>query len=106
MDMCNLLTIFQNKSSCSIDIVKQRLKSYSEDGWIEKCIAMPKLRSYRLYKHEYKAESYVIMHLPKFERSLVAQLRAGILPLKLETGRFRNIKDMLSKIINRYLLSK
>ena len=57
---------------------------------------MPKLRSYRLYKNEFKAESYVIMHLPKFERSLVAQLRAGILPLKLETGRFKNIKDEIT----------
>ena len=31
--------------------------------------------------------------MPRRNRSLLAQLRFGILPLRIETGRFKNIKD-------------
>ena len=31
-----------------------------------------------------------------FSRSFIAQLRLGILPLRIETGRFENLKDSLT----------
>ena len=34
-------------------------------------------------------------HMSRLQRSLMAQLRCGILPLKIETGRFQNVKDIL-----------
>ena len=34
--------------------------------------------------------------LTRQQRSLLAQLRAGILPLRIETGRFNNIKDSVT----------
>ena len=48
----------------------------------------PKLRFYRAFKNE---ESFLKMNLTCFERSHLAQLRLGILPLMIELGRFRNI---------------
>ena len=33
------------------------------------------------------------MYLPRSHRSLIAQLRSGILPLRIESGRFQNIRD-------------
>ena len=33
------------------------------------------------------------MYLPRSHRSLLAQLRSGILPLRIESGRFQNICD-------------
>ena len=33
------------------------------------------------------------MYLNKSERSLLAQMRCGILPIRIETGRFSNIRD-------------
>ena len=41
-----------------------------------------------LFKNEYRVESYVTMCLSRRQRSLMAQFRAGVLPLRIETGRF------------------
>ena len=49
-----------------------------------------KLRSYALHKFSFKTEPYVKKYYARNKRSLFAQLRCGILPLKIETGRFRN----------------
>ena len=54
---------------------------------------MPKLRTYVWFKHEYKIEEYLKMYLPRSNRSLLAQLRSGILPLRIKSGRFQNIRD-------------
>ena len=43
-------------------------------------------------KKEYKTEKYISMNLTKRQRSILAQLRFGILPLRIETGRFRGEK--------------
>lgn len=51
----------------------------------------PKLRTYRLFKSEYTCENYVSMIMSKSLRSFIAQLRCGVLPLRIETGRFRNL---------------
>ena len=59
-------------------------------------MSMPKLRTYILHKNRYETETYVKMFMSRKQRSLLAQTRAGILPLKVETGRFRNIKDPLT----------
>ena len=96
MDMCNMLGTFENKTIFPLDTISKNLNSITEEAWVEKCNALPKLRSYRKYKTSYKTEPYVKMFLSKFERSLIAQLRSGILPLKLETGRFRNVKDAVT----------
>ena len=43
---------------------------------------------YRNIKKKNSCENYVIMFL----RSFIAQVRPGTLPLRIETGRFRNLK--------------
>ena len=47
-------------------------------------------------------EPFVKIHISKHERSLLAQLRYGILQIQLETGRYCNEKreDRLCKICN------
>ena len=44
-----------------------------------------------MFKNIFKSESYVKMAHSKMSRSIFEQLRLGILPLEIETGRFRNI---------------
>ena len=51
-----------------------------------------KLRTYRLMKDTFNTEEYVKMDLPFSYRSFIAQTRCGILPLKIETGRFTQPK--------------
>ena len=48
----------------------------------------PKLRTYVKFKHTLDSENYVTANLCRKKRSLMAQFRMGILPLKIETGRF------------------
>ena len=48
-----------------------------------------KLRTYRLHKHHStEPESYLRINLHRYERSALAKLRSGTLPLMIETGRY------------------
>ena len=42
-------------------------------------------------KKQYGLENYLTHNLSRGKRSLLAQFRLGILPLKIETGRFSNL---------------
>ena len=46
---------------------------------------------YVLSKHEIKTENYIKFNLTPGQRSIIAQIRLGILPIAIETGRFNNI---------------
>ncbi len=52
----------------------------------------PKLRTYILFKNEYSTQEYVKFCRPRQDRSLLAQIRSGTLPLHVEMGRFRDTK--------------
>ena len=43
-----------------------------------------------MFKNDFELENYVSLNLTKHERSTIAQLRCGILPLRIETGRYIN----------------
>ena len=60
----------------------------------------PKLRFYKHFKITMCKENYIIYNLQRNERSILAQLRMGILPLTIETGRFINqpLEQRLCKI--------
>ncbi len=38
-----------------------------------------------------KTENYVLSRMLRSERSITAQIRAGVLPIYIETGHFKNI---------------
>ena len=56
--------------------------------WVEEMNHKPKLRTFCLIKGEFVCERYVMYNLPKSKRSLCAQVRSGILPLRIETGQY------------------
>ena len=48
-----------------------------------------KLRTYRLFKQEYKTEAYVMnKNINKKERHALARIRCGIAPIRVELGRY------------------
>ena len=53
-------------------------------------------------KNKYCVESYVKLNLKRNERSVLAQIRCGILPRHIETGRFvrTEIENRVCKICN------
>ena len=59
--------------------------------WNEHRYNKPKLRLYNLYKASYEQEEYISFNASRYKKSLLAQLRAGILPLQVEVGRYRNV---------------
>jgi len=56
--------------------------------WKNELDRQPKLRFYKLFKEDYKTELYVQKCHNKSLRSFIAQIRAGVLPLQVEVGRF------------------
>ena len=46
--------------------------------------------NYRSIKKDFGVEKYLELNISKYEKSLLSQLRYGVLPLRIETGRFVN----------------
>ena len=58
---------------------------------------MSKLRSYIILKNKFGEEEYLTCLRSRARRSLLSQLRLGILPLEIEVGPFRGI-DLENRI--------
>lgn len=50
-----------------------------------------KLRTYQLFKEEFKTEKYLYISMSAKHRSALAKFRCGVAPLRLETGRYENL---------------
>ena len=86
------LDIFSNVIACiSVANIIERLTQRDSDNWKLNVSSKPKLRTYALFKHDLKTELYVKSLLPKYKRSILCQFRSGVLPLSIETGRYRNV---------------
>ena len=59
-----------------------------------------KLRNYVKFNPDIETSGYPKISLSRFERSLMAQLRLGILPLAILTGRYYQIKQIMPKYEN------
>ncbi|KAK6171961.1 hypothetical protein SNE40_018378 [Patella caerulea] len=84
----NLSDYYTNKLSININVVKSKMWTYVAESWHVKLSNSPKLRTYAVFKNEFKTENYLVFNLPRNERSILAQFRCGVLPLRVETGRF------------------
>ena len=65
----------------------------NQNRWQVECHSNPELHTYINIKQHYMTETYVKSYLSRQQRSLLAQLRISILPLRLECGRFHNAPD-------------
>ena len=75
----------------NLTIVKNHILAKQENEWRETLLNKPKLRTYITFKTNFYTEKYVQKYTCKRERSLLAQLCVGILPLEIKTGRYRGI---------------
>ena len=82
---CKLLEerMFQN--------YKDEWKNKINDGTGPRPNQRNKLRTYKLFKEEYGAESYVTCVMPRSYRSALAKFRCGVAPLRIETGRYERV---------------
>ena len=82
---------FRQKEPCDIDLAKDAIKICYEQAWSREILQKPKLRTYRKFKTTVNLESYISNYTKPIERSLVGQIRFGILPLEIETGRYKSV---------------
>ena len=87
----NFVNEFENFKKIDIRLAKYRLEGLVNVEWTNSVNSKPKLRTYKNFKDSIKAERYVIGNLPHHKRSISAQFRAGVLPLEVETGRYRAV---------------
>ncbi len=80
------LNLFNNKRSCNIEQTQMKNVNVVNDEWK---INIYILRTHVLFKENYCSENYLKYCMCCQQRSLIAQLRLGILPIHIETGRFR-----------------
>ena len=86
---CGFANIFHDKSVCDVQLINKKLNENRNRIWHDLLTSKPKLRTYRKFKNEIMIEKYVFIDNRK-RRSLMTQIRLGILPLNIEMGRFRN----------------
>ena len=91
--------IFRNNLKFSPKQIKSILFDKYKLKWAEEIWSKPKLRTYCLIKYSFQSEPYVTLNLTRYQRSICAQFRSGILPLALETGRFHSTPEEDRKCI-------
>ena len=89
--------VFDDMHLCPISDLSASLKEDYENSWKDKVKNKIKLRTYITFKNKFGAENYLKVNLDRTERSLLAQLRLGILPLHIETGRFNGTPEIERK---------
>ena len=87
-----LQPIYEEMDVCNIRVHEGKLKEQRIIHWRECLPLKPKLRTYMTFKDSINTEDYVKYCSYRKRMSLLAQLRIGILPIHVETGRFRNKK--------------
>ena len=83
---------FVRKVQCDTKSLRCINEDVWKSNWLNQIPNKPKLRRYALFKSEYSTEDYVKSCSHRVKRSLLAQIRFGILPLHIETGRFKATK--------------
>ncbi len=82
---------YNDMNTIDIDYARKSLMDCVENEWKRSACNKTKLELYNNIKHKFGAERYLLLNI-EYEKSLLSQLRYGILPLRIETGRFCNEK--------------
>ena len=87
--MLTMEDIYESRTECHIDYLSKMIDQFFSKWWIEQVESKPKLRMYKQIKSTPVTELYLKNFTGSKLRSCLAQIRFGILPLNVETGRFR-----------------
>ena len=91
--------VYNEKVSCDLVEFKDTLDKCFSLVWKDEIYKKPKLRFYVQFKNDFHAESYIKINLSSKEKSYISQLRLGILPIAIETGRYRQVPISARKCI-------
>ncbi len=83
---------FKDQTVIDVNYAQKQLMKGVERDWKESSQKKVKLDLYNEIKSNFGVEKYLLLNIDKYDKSLLSQLRYGILPLRVETGRFCNEK--------------
>ncbi len=85
-----------------IEATKVIIADQEKSHWADNVKEKPKLDFFTSIKTEFGVEPYIKLNISRYERSLLSQLRYGILQIQLEVGRYQNENraNRLCKICN------
>ena len=86
-----MLNVYRDLSTINIATAKIKLHESCRQNWKVEILNVPKLRTYCIFKSTFETEPFVYRIHDRRKRSLLSQFRCGILPLKVETGRYLQI---------------
>ena len=96
LNRLNMSEQFENRESANMCECKKKIWKLMEEENLENINNKLKLSTYAKLKDNIEVQEYVTGLLSKEKRSLMIELRCGVLPIALETGRFKNKKDETS----------
>ena len=88
----DMLELYETKAECDLNCKREKMLGKYYEEWKLSVESKPKLRTYKKIKCNFGTEEYVKINLTRPQRSIVAQIRLGILPLYIETGRYTGVK--------------
>ncbi len=93
---------YNNTEPVDIERAKVMILDLEKTGWLDSIKYKPKLDFLASIKTEYGTEPYLKINIPRYERSLLSQLRCGILQIQLEMGRYQGVDraDRHCKVCN------
>jgi len=77
---------YNNKVTVDLEECQTKLMSNFEVNWKKQLIRKPNLCLYKMWKQDLKVPNYIKLNLSRLQRSFLAQLRNGSLPIHIETG--------------------
>ena len=88
----NMLEIYDSLNECSTVRLWADLHNLKCQEWKDNLVKYPKLRTYITFKDDFSIEPYVSVNMNRKYRSVLAQLRSGILPLEIECVRWKSLE--------------
>ena len=83
------VNVSSNSKSCGNSCIgRGQVFDIHMSNWSANRLQQSKLKIYNTYKNSYSVEPYVEANLSQNQRTLIARLRSGTLPLKMGFGRF------------------
>ena len=82
--------LFEMDSAINIAHARQLLLNDYNQAWKHAATEKSKLDLFIKLKDDFKVASHITVDMPKNKRSLISQLRLGVLPVQQEVGRFTN----------------
>jgi hypothetical protein len=98
----NITNLFLEAKPVELKQIEPILYYNLNEEWQKHIPSKPKLRTYSIIKNIFETEPYVSLNLPKYKKSVFAQIRMDILPLEIEVGCYSRIsyEERLCKICN------